>query len=398
MLLILFILYLYYIFARVKLSKGISKNLVFIIVVSFLFGLSNLLGWSTLGIAAILVASLLFIYFYTDALFREQCYPIFLPGGWLAISSIGLQVGFLDGNIAVIGMTLLLFILLSKHRGYLHKANALIVIIVNLVLIILDIVIVKYGQDLFRKTEYIYWSRGVLLFVTLMLFCLLELTLSRYEKGFLTTTKELRECMLSQQYEEIQAVYLNMRGWRHDYHNHIQVLKANLDQDRIENARAYLDDIEEELCNVDTFIKSGNVMADAILNSKLTLAQQKKIAITCDAFLPNELFVNDIDLCTILGNVLDNAIESCEKLSEQERFIRVYLALQKEQLYISIQNASVQEINFEQKNYISTKRGNHGLGMKRVAAVVNKWEGYFHLSQEPGVFATEIMIPCTIKE
>jgi sensor histidine kinase regulating citrate/malate metabolism len=226
-----------------------------------------------------------------------------------------------------------------------------------------------------------------------MLFWLLELTLSKYEKGFLISTKELREQMLSQQYEEIQAVYLNMRGWRHDYHNHIQVLKANLDQEQLENARTYLNAIEDELRRVDTFIKSGNVMADAILNSKLTLAQQKKIAITCDAFLPEELFIHDIDLCTILGNVLDNAIESCEKLSEQDRFIRVYIALQKEQLYISIQNASVQEIDFEQKNYISTKRGNHGLGMKRVAAVVNKWEGYFHLCQEPGVFATEIMIP-----
>ena len=144
---------------------------------------------------------------------------------------------------------------------------------------------------------------------------------------------------------------------------------------------------------MDSFVRSGNLMVDAILNSKITQAMNKEIQVTCDATLGEQLFISDMDMCIILGNVLDNAIESCEKIPKEQRFLRIYMAIVKEQLYISIQNAAPEILNFEERNYISTKRGNHGLGMKRVAAVVEKREGYLNLNNEPGIFGTEITIP-----
>ena len=155
----------------------------------------------------------------------------------------------------------------------------------------------------------------------------------------------------------------------------------------------YLNEIETELNRVDLFVRSGNLMADAILNSKITRAVEKGIRVNCDAALEEDLFLSDMDLCIILGNVLDNAIESCEKIEVEKRFLRIYMAIMKEQLYISVQNAAPEILNFEERNYISTKRGNHGLGMKRVAAVVEKREGFLNLNNEAGIFGTEIMIP-----
>lgn len=87
-------------------------------------------------------------------------------------------------------------------------------------------------------------------------------------------------------------------------------------------------------------MKWGNMMTDAILNSKITMALKQKIDLNCDAFLPEKLFITDTDLCTLLGNILDNALESCEKLPEEKRFIRIYLAMVKEEFYLSVQNAS----------------------------------------------------------
>ncbi|MBQ6844294.1 MAG: GHKL domain-containing protein [Agathobacter sp.] len=211
--------------------------------------------------------------------------------------------------------------------------------------------------------------------------------------GYESNTRDMQNRLMQQQYEEIKSVYLNLRGWRHDYHNHIQVMKAFLDIAQVNECRMYLNEIETELNRVDSFVRSGNLMADAILNSKITRAVEKGIRVNCDAALEEDLFLSDMDLCIILGNILDNAIESCEKIEVEKRFLRIYMTIVKEQLYISVQNAAPEILNFEERNYISTKRGNHGLGMKRVVAVVEKREGFLNLNNEAGIFGTEIMIP-----
>ena len=72
-------------------------------------------------------------------------------------------------------------------------------------------------------------------------------------------------------------MYRRMRGWRHDYHNHMQVLKAHLGLGQYAEAQEYLKRLEEDLAGVDTVLKTGNVMVDAILNSKLTLIRERGI-------------------------------------------------------------------------------------------------------------------------
>ena len=226
-----------------------------------------------------------------------------------------------------------------------------------------------------------------------VLFLSLEGSMYLYQKSFEAKEERLRNNVMSHQYQEIREIYLNMRGWRHDYHNHLQVMKAHMAAGRREELQRYLDDLEQNLDKVDTYVKSGNLMADAILNSKLTLAKQRRIRVSCKAVLPGELSVEDVDLCVILGNLLDNALEACEKISEEQRFLRVYIAAKGAQLYISVQNSAKEELGFEERNYISSKRGNHGLGMKRVKALTDKYEGYLTLANEPGIFAAEVTLP-----
>ena len=126
---------------------------------------------------------------------------------------------------------------------------------------------------------------------------------------------------------EVENLYRQMRGWRHDYHNHIQMMKAYRALGQDDRLDAYLDELEQDLKGFDVLIRSGNVMIDAVLNSKLSLAKSHGIAINAKAVVPQELSFPDIDLCVILGNLLDNAIEACQWLEEPaSRFIRVYLA------------------------------------------------------------------------
>lgn len=203
--------------------------------------------------------------------------------------------------------------------------------------------------------------------------------------------------LIEKQVREIQNMYRQIRGWRHDYRNHIQNMKIWLGKGDLEKIAGYLDQLADDLDNVDTVIKTGNVMADAILNSKLGVAEKLNIRLNVKANVPEGLPMSDVELCSVLGNMLDNAVEACAALPEEERFMRVYIGKLKGQMYLSVQNSSG-EVRKEKGAYLSTKENFlseplHGYGLFRIDRVVKKYGGYVNRQNEDGVFATELMIP-----
>jgi sensor histidine kinase regulating citrate/malate metabolism len=192
---------------------------------------------------------------------------------------------------------------------------------------------------------------------------------------------------------EVEHIYGKMRSWRHDYHNHIQALKAHMALGQYAEINAYLSRLDADLTGVDTVYKTGNTMVDAILNSKISVARSKGISVNAKATVPSELFISEVDLCVIIGNLIDNAAEACGRLGgEAEKVIRLYMDSFKEQLYISVSNTSGGEIKKEGSKYLTTKGANHGFGLKRVDEIVDKYGGWVNRQHEDGVFATEVMI------
>ena len=106
--------------------------------------------------------------------------------------------------------------------------------------------------------------------------------------------------LMDKHYEEVENMYRQVRGWRHDYRNHIQALKALMKLGKYDEVDAYLDNLGLDLNTVDTVLKTGNVMADAILNSKISLAKSHDISVDATASIPVELNISDIDLCVII--------------------------------------------------------------------------------------------------
>lgn len=193
--------------------------------------------------------------------------------------------------------------------------------------------------------------------------------------------------------EEVENMYRQVRGWRHDYKHHIQTMKAHLAMEQYEALECYLNELDVDLTTVDAVIKTGNVRIDAVLNSKLGVAKQHGIHVNAKAIVPRELPVSEVDLCIIIGNLLDNAIEACEKEKDPEkRFIRVYIDILKGQLYIYVSNSMTNEIRKQGNAYLTTKKSGHGFGLMRVDKVVEKYAGYINRQNEDGVFATEIML------
>ena len=201
--------------------------------------------------------------------------------------------------------------------------------------------------------------------------------------------------LITKHCDEVENIYRQMRGWRHDYHNHIQAMLAMVDNP--EEIRSYLWKLNDDLTAVDTVLKTGNVMVDAILNSKLSLIKNHNIKVSAKATVPDKLIVSEIDLCIIIGNLLDNALEACLRQEETEkRFIRVYIGLFKQQLYICITNSTGREIKKEGKRYLSLKNSDsHGFGLLRIDGLVKKYDGLVNRQDEAGAFVTEIFLPAT---
>ncbi|GFI44899.1 hypothetical protein IMSAGC019_00208 [Lachnospiraceae bacterium] len=200
--------------------------------------------------------------------------------------------------------------------------------------------------------------------------------------------------LVDRHYDEVEIMYRKMRGWRHDYHNHIQALKAYLSLAQNQQASEYLDGLEKDLAEVDTVLKTGNVMVDAILNSKLSLIQEKNIAVDAVALVPGKVSVSGVDLSVLIGNLLDNAMEACMELpAGKERFIRIYIDIMKKQLYIAVTNSMKGKAQKAGGRFLSRKEGTHGFGLYRIDGIVAKYGGYLKRRTEEGVFATEITLP-----
>jgi len=200
--------------------------------------------------------------------------------------------------------------------------------------------------------------------------------------------------LIETHYREVDNMYKQIRGWRHDYRNHIQTMKAYAANGDWEAIRHYLDLLDDDLTHVDTVIKTGNPMTDAILNSKISLARAKKIQVVADAHIPIKLKSSEIDLCCIIGNLFDNAIEASMKLPEEKRLIRVYMDMRNTQLYISFTNFTAgKKLQKVGRLFRTTKGENHGFGLTRIDAIVRRLDGYLSCDSEDGAFTAEILLP-----
>lgn len=133
---------------------------------------------------------------------------------------------------------------------------------------------------------------------------------------------------------------------------------------------------------------------DAIINSKVSLARSRDIDVSIDAHIPIKLKMSELDLCCILGNLFDNAIEASMPLPKEKRLIRVYMDMKGTQLYISFTNfTSTKKLTKLGNSFATTKGEGHGFGLVRIDNIVDRLDGYLSRNSEDGAFTTEILIP-----
>ncbi len=183
--------------------------------------------------------------------------------------------------------------------------------------------------------------------------------------------------------------------WKHDWQNHLNIAIYMLREKRNDEAYEYLYRISKGI-NFDrkykSFIKSDNTILEAIINSKIIIAIDNNINVNTTIDIKEHIYINDLDLCGLLGNLLDNAIEACERI-ERGRFINIKIISVNSNLIIVIQNSMDGNINFNGNKYYSSKRnGVLGRGISQINKIVDKYDGVVYRKYSNCLFETKIVM------
>lgn len=191
---------------------------------------------------------------------------------------------------------------------------------------------------------------------------------------------------------EVRSIHTEMRGYKHDFHHHLQTLKGYMESGEIERALIYIDELDNKLMNVDTLLKTGNVSLDAILSAKIAQAKAEGISVTVKAVVPDALTISDVELSIVVGNLLDNAIEAC-RTAKDDRFIRIYMTIKGKMLYFSMLNSAGEKQKKKGSLFSSKKDGFHGFGLRRAEAIIEEHGGWVKYNSEDGAFTSEFLVP-----
>ncbi len=194
-------------------------------------------------------------------------------------------------------------------------------------------------------------------------------------------------------YRELEAGNKKLKEVRHDIKNHLIAMRSLLNDGNVEATKEYLNKLSTESGLLYSSIQTGNNTIDALLNSKYIKAQDNSINFQYDVRLSSSLPLDDFGLCVILGNAIDNALEACQRIKENERFIHITITTIKKHTLIQIKN-SVDEnevVNREKDTSVSD-----GIGLGNIRDVVNKNNGTMDIQFQNNVFDLSIMFPPSI--
>lgn len=186
-----------------------------------------------------------------------------------------------------------------------------------------------------------------------------------------------------------------LRSFRHDFKNHSLVLNAMLEQGNMTGAKAYLKNLTEDISGSMPKFSTGNEVVNSLLSIKSSAAAKDNIRIVIDGTIPPQ-GIAPKDMCIIVGNLLDNAIEACRKLPETvDKQIMIQTGMEGNMLFISVRNPAQSGAPFSADNLPKTTKTNsriHGIGLKNVRDIAKKYNGRLSLSMKNDYFNADVLL------
>lgn len=271
----------------------------------------------------------------------------------------------------------------------------LMIPIFSLVVVIGIYTIVRYEQG--TRVSFVFLITSVMmLFINFIIYII-------YDKIMDGMVIERQNCLYEQQLNlcskqvtEREEAMLDIRKIRHDMKNHLIYLREITDLNEKKKMIEYLDNLINVINLEKTGIsRSSNVVIDALVNYKYSIAQKEGIDFQINIVVPYKLPYDDGDICIILGNALDNAIEASTKLPIGERYIRLAIGAKKNALSIVVKNRYNGVLKKDHNmNYHTNKKDsiNHGIGLMSISKAVEKYNGIFEINDKENEFSLTILL------
>ena len=199
--------------------------------------------------------------------------------------------------------------------------------------------------------------------------------------------------MLTRAVQENEEYQKDVRKMHHDFNNHLSCIDMLLQMNNVEKARRYIQGMLVSANENKRIIRLGNEIAEAVVNQKYLLAQKQGIAFEVIGNLEENLQIDAVDLCALLSNALDNAIEASLRMEEvSKRNIQLEMKPYKDYLMIKVSNTVAEDVNVKNLKTSKADKSQHGIGMLSMKSVVEKYEGYLKYECENRLFNVSMML------
>ena len=199
-------------------------------------------------------------------------------------------------------------------------------------------------------------------------------------------------------YEKVINNYGEARKALHDMNNHMSVIKYFLENKDYKNMDDYIKSLSERIVTN----KNNNICSNKVINAicldKCDRCKKEGINIRFDIIINKELNIDNLDLCIVLGNLIDNAIEACEKINDKDvqKFIQVSARIYLNQIYIKVINSKSNRFENRNGKFLTSKRDkkNHGIGLENVKEAVHKNHGDIEIKDSKNTFEVSLYMKC----
>lgn len=264
-----------------------------------------------------------------------------------------------------------------------------IIILLSVAAITLEMVIFLYGN----VPELVKIVSVMCMLVILFLIIFMYDILNDYynEKIRLELLEKEKNYYLNQ--AELATEHVNeIRKFKHDIKNHLLALDAIIQNDR-KGAKEYITELEDRVSSEELYSESGNVAVDSVINYKLSNATNKNIKVSSKIVIPEQFSIDTKDIITIIGNLLDNAIEAADK-TDGRKYVNIHMELKMGNLFIEVSNSYNGKIKQEDGKFITDKTDKkiHGIGITNIKDTLKKYESNIDFSYTEKDFCVKVIM------
>lgn len=287
---------------------------------------------------------------------------------------------------------------INKEFKIEEEKPIVIVTLFNVIIVYMTFILYKYLDYEDKYTNYLLIgvSLGAVIF-SWLIFSITKRIVYQSQQEIIFRLKEDEIRKNDFYIKNMEDILTTIKGQRHDMNNHLNTIYGLMETENFNEAKIYISNLNQSISFINEIIETNNPTISSLLNIKNSRAIKNKIKFKLEINIPRNINIKDVDISIVLNNLIDNALEACEAVDENKRLIDLKMNIKDSYLIIMIKNSKDQNVKVEMESIFAdytTKEnhGNHGLGLKNVKLIVNKYDGLINIKDEGDMFAVNVAL------